>query len=264
MTDIPYEPFSLPGRLGVVVEPFDNPGFGYVETFPEICHGGHIRPSVVMLLVDMVAGLLDEISDPNAWHFTTDFGLRMFDGPPAARIEAHANRLRLGKSSSIVEVDLRDGAGESVGYSQIGFARKELRPGDPPKPQIGSGNRTFRRENLDRPLLEAAGIWTADPAAGHAEVELVDALRQPAGLMQGGMVALMLEVGALTLAEHRSGTAMRVVDLDLRYLAGAKVGPMWTKSRWLGNPDSGWILVELHDRGVDDRLTTTAVARVRP
>lgn len=263
MTDIPYEPFSLPARLGVVFDPVENPGFGYVDVFPEISHGGHIRASVVMLLVDMVAGVLDEIDDPEAWHFTTDFNLRMFDGPPPERVEARTTRLRLGTTSSIVEADLTDGAGRPVGYSQIGFARKALRPGDPPKPDIGSGNRTFRRENIERPLLEAAGVWIPDAAAGHAEVELLDALRQPAGLMQGGMVAMMLEAGAIAIAEHDMGTTMRVVDFDLRYLAGAKVGPMWTSARWLGTPESGWINVELRDRGMDDRLTTTAMARVR-
>jgi acyl-coenzyme A thioesterase PaaI-like protein len=264
MTDIPYEPFSLPGRLGIVVDPFDDPGFGYVDGFPEITHLGHIRPSVVMLLVDMVGGLLDEIADPHAWHFTTDFNLRMFDGPPAKRVEAHAQRLRLGKSSSVVEMDLTDGTDRSIGYSQIGFARKELRPEDPPKPALGSGDANFRRTNIDRPLLEAAGVLVPDAALGHAEVELADSLRQPAGLMQGGMVAMMLEVGAVALAEHDSGRPRRVVDLDLRYLAGAKVGPMWTQARWLGDPATGWIRVELRDRGVDDRITTTAMARVEP
>jgi hypothetical protein len=264
MTDIPYEPFSLPGRLGVVLDPFGNPGFGHVDVFPEICHAGHIRAAVVMLLVDMVAGLLDEVADPQAWHFTTDVNLRMFDGPPPQRVEARTARLRLGKASSIVEADLQDQTGRPVGYSQIGFARKPLRPEDPPKPEIGAGKLRFRRPNIERPLLEAAGVWVADPAAGHAEVELVDSLRQPAGLMQGGMVAMMLEAGALALAEHKSETPMRVVDLDLRYLAGAKVGPMWTSARWLGDPESGWIGVELRDRGKADRLTTTALARVRP
>ena len=263
MTDIPYEPYSLPGRLGVTLDPFENPGFGHIDVFPEICHAGYIRPSVLMLLVDMVAGLLDEVSDPDAWHFTTDFNLRIFDGPPVQRVEAHAQRLRLGRASSIVEVDLSDGAGRAIGYSQIGFARKELRPGDPPKPQISTDRPNFRRPNIDRPLFEAAGVCFENPEAGHAEVELLDSLLQPAGLMQGGMVAMMLEAGALALAEHHSDTPQRVVDFDLRYLAGAKVGPMWTTARWLGAPDSGRIRVELRDRGLDDRLTTTALARVR-
>jgi acyl-coenzyme A thioesterase PaaI-like protein len=263
MTDIPTQPLSLPARLGVVVEPREKPGFGYVESTPEICHCGHIRPSVIMLLVDMVAGLLDELSDPDAWHFTTDFNLRLFDGPPADRITARARRLRKGNSISVTEVDLEDQAGKLVGYSQIGFANKPRRPSDPEKPKLTIGPSSFRGPNIDQPLLEAAGIEVVDPAKGMVQVELVDSLRQPAGMMQGGMVALTLEAGALALAGHEAVEDVVIADMDLRYLLGGRHGPMWTRSRWLGPAGSSWILVELRDRGMDDRLTTTAMVRTR-
>ena len=63
---------------------------------------------------------------------------------------------------------------------------------------------------------------------------------------------------------------MIVTDLQIAYLALGRVGPVVTATRVLGTGPGGraGAVVELHDSGADDRLTTvvnvTAVPAARP
>ena len=60
------------------------------------------------------------------------------------------------------------------------------------------------------------------------------------------------------------GAPQIVTDLDLRYLAMGRVGPMEAEARWIGEPGGGSISVTLRDRGNEDRVTTAALARTAP
>lgn len=263
MSDIPAVAQSIPTRLGVTMDPIREPGSGRLDVFPHVCHRGQVRPSVLMLLVDMVAGLLDDVDDPEAWHFTTDFSMRTVPGPLPQVVIGEASRLRLGATMSITETRMVDQDGRLVAHSHIGFARKPLRPGDPPKPLVQDFRERVVPPPIDRPLVEAAGIEVVDAAHGRLTVDLTDDLKQPAGMMQGAMVALMGEVAAETLAEHHLGTPHVVADLDIRYLVGGRDGPMTTEAAWIGDPSTGWVDVRLRDEG-RDRLTTVFTVRVRP
>ncbi|MCB0993868.1 MAG: hypothetical protein KDB21_02170 [Acidimicrobiales bacterium] len=263
MSDIPVGLHSIPTRMGVRIDPFGEPGHARIDVFPEICHRGQIRPSALMLMVDMVAGLLDDVDDPEAWHFTTDFSMRTVPVPLPARVEADVTRLRLGSTMSVTETRIVDQDGRLVAHSHIGFARKVLRPGDPPKPSLKNLRDRVVPPDIDTPLVEATGIRVVDAATGHITVELTDDLRQPAGMMQGAMVSLMGEVAAETLADHDLGSPHVVADLDIRYLVGGRDGPMTATASWIGDPSTGWLDVRLFDEG-RDRLTTVFTVRVRP
>ena len=53
---------------------------------------------------------------------------------------------------------------------------------------------------LDRPLREEAGIVVLDPSAGALEMQVTPEFRNPAGTLQGAMVALFAEAAAEELA----------------------------------------------------------------
>jgi acyl-coenzyme A thioesterase PaaI-like protein len=99
-----------------------------------------------------------------------------------------------------------------------------------------------------------------DPQRGIVEVPLTWELRNPAGTLQGGMVALVAEVAAEELMSACFGIDAVVTDLDLRYLAQTGAGPVKSRCTMLGDGPDAPIQIELFDTS-DDRLTTLVYAR---
>ena len=76
------------------------------------------------------------------------------------------------------------------------------------------------------------------------------------------MVSLTAEVAAEALAEHHLGAPHRISAIDIRYLAMARVGPVRSVARWIGDADHGAVRVELRDAGADDRLTAAVLVQL--
>jgi acyl-coenzyme A thioesterase PaaI-like protein len=263
MTDLPLDHVhSLPGRLGALARVQDGELVLDLEPFAELLHHGVVRASVLSYLVDCVAGIpLD--SDPTAWTLTTDMTVRARPIPAPPKVIASFRPLREGKRSATGAVDLRTEQGEAVGTGAIGFTRVPRREGDPVKPDFTVADVVTHfgtAPNVDRPLRDAAGIEVLDAAAGAAQVELSDLLRNPAGTMQGAMVALLAEVAAEELSAARAGGPTFVTDLDLRYLTRTGAGPMRTRTEVVGDGPDAALVVELVDVSTDT-VTTLVHAR---
>ena len=145
----------------------------------------------------------------------------------------------------------------------IGFARVPRRDADPPKPPMPPERISAMfgaADVLTRPLREQVGLTVLDPRAGTVQMEVAPGLRNPAGTLQGAMVALVAEVAAEELASTRFDLPAVVVDLDLRYLAQTGAGPVRTRSELLGDGPQAPIRVEIFDIS-SDRLTTLVYAR---
>ena len=160
-------------------------------------------------------------------------------------------------------VDLVNEQDELVATGAIGFSKVQRRDGDPPKPPISLDRITEMFEGsstLTHPLREEAGIRVLDPMVGSVEMSLTPVVRNPAGTLQGAMVALLAEAAAEEMASARFDMPAVVTDLDLRYLAQTGAGPVRTHCRLLGdgpgapNPGRAFRRVE----GSDDD------ARLRP
>ncbi len=145
----------------------------------------------------------------------------------------------------------------------IGFARVQRREADPVKPP-SSGTRITTMfdgsSTLTRPLREEAGIAVLDPTAGALEMPVTPELRNPAGTLQGAMVALLAEAAAEEMASSRFDIPAVVTELDLRYLAQTGAGPVRSRCRLLGEGPDAPIEVELFDIS-RERLTTLVYAR---
>jgi acyl-coenzyme A thioesterase PaaI-like protein len=113
---------------------------------------------------------------------------------------------------------------------------------------------------LSRPLRDEAGIEVIDGAEGVVQVEVTPDLRNPAGTLQGAMVALLAEAAAEELISTRFERSAVVTDLDLRYLRMAQVGPVRTRTRLLGTEPESAVQVELIDTSTD-QITTLVYAR---
>lgn len=252
---------AIASRFGIDIEHDDELSARFVPR-PELLHHGMLRPTVVVLMVDMLAGMSAEANVGGDWVFTTDLSARMPRTDVPELVTGSVAPLRIGRGSLTNEMFL-SADGSEYAYGQAEFIRLPRRHGDPEKPHLNiTEPRVF--EPLDVPLVTAAGVEVTDAADGRVSVELIDELRNPAGAMQGAMVSLTAEIAAEALAETHLGVPVRITDIDLRYLAMARVGPMVAHARWIGEPTFGAIRVELRDQGADNRLTTAVLVRVAP
>jgi acyl-coenzyme A thioesterase PaaI-like protein len=262
MTDIGGPPLSVPYRLGANAQFEDGQlTLGLVPS-PEMMHHGLLRASVLSYMIDVVAGITVD-DDSDLWTLTTDMTVRMRPQPPPARVLATNRVLRRGHRSSTCLVDVTGESGSPLGAGAIGFANIPRKSSDPVKPtfspevaaEIMSGT-----ASLSQPLRDEAGIKVVDPGEGVVEVAITPELLNPAGTLQGAMVALVAEAAAEDFLEHRFGTAVVVTDLDLRYLARTHEGPVRSRCRILGTDSGSPVQVELTDTSTD-QLTTLVYAR---
>ena len=262
MTDISDPGTSVPSRLGVGAR-FENDTL-LLELTPqeETMHHGIVRASVLSFVVDVVAGVpLDQ--DPTMWTLTSDMSVRMRPIPAPGRIDATGTIVRQGKRSVTSTVELTAEDGSPVATGAIGFAKVPRKATDPPKPNVPLGQTPviFRDPStITRPLREEAGIQVLDAAEGIVSVEVTPDLRNPAGTLQGAMVALLAEAAAEDLVEARFGSPFVVTDLDIRYLRKTEVGPVRTRSRLLGVGPDAPLEIVLIDTSTD-AITTLVYAR---
>jgi acyl-coenzyme A thioesterase PaaI-like protein len=251
------------GIAGVVAD--DRLQSVFLEPYPQLCAHGIVRISVWVLMADIMGGWEAEHSAGTDWTFTTDLSVRAPVLRVPVRVDGTAAALRAGKGNVSAEVEMRDESGALFAYSHVGFIRMKRRPEDPPKPDMASSAKNWGQRTLLTSLLaEAAGAQVIDPATGHVEVALDDSLRNPAGAMQGAMVALVGELAAEEIATHHLRRQHVVTDIDVRYLAMGRVGPVYSAASFIGPPEQGSIRIELRDRGNGDRLTAAVLARVAP
>lgn len=259
MTDLSGPGMQVPSRLGTSAR-FED-GTLIIELRPqsETMHHGIIRASVLAFVIDVAAGIpLDQ--DGSVWTLTSDMTVRMRPVPAPLRIDATATILRQGKRSATSLVELISDEGAPIATGAIGFVKVPRRENDPPKPNVPVGQIPVIFRNaatLSRPLREEAGIEVLDAAEGAVQVEVTPALRNPAGTLQGAMVALLAEAAAEDLMASRFGAPVVVTGLDIRYLRQAQVGPVRTRSIPLGTGPDAPVQVELIDTSTD--LITTLV-----
>ena len=257
--------WSIPSRLGTSAELRDGIMHGDIRSLPATSVHGAIRVSAVVFLVDAVAGIAVD-TDPEMWSFTSDLSVRLPAVAAPERILGWADVRRAGRRSATVAVPLTLPSGEDLGLGLVGFARLPRRDTDPPKPDIdrmGLAEVWSRVTPLDVPLREAAGVRVLDAATGEVELALAPGLLNPAGALQGAMVALVAEVAAEELTSAALGSPQVVTDIDVRYLSQARQGPIRSRARLIGPPTDGSVVVDLVDVTLD-RVVTTVTLRTHP
>lgn len=264
MSDIPADVHSVPWRLGVSAAMRDGRLELVMDPYPSLLHHGVVRMSALSFLVDVVAGIVVD-TDPDQWLLTTDMTIRSVATPPTGPLIASTDVLRLGRRSSVSDVEITSG-GRTQAIGAIGFARVPRRPTDPPKPAVNPEDAVELFDDsvrLDGPLREEARIEVLDAAAGIVQVQVTPAVRNPAGTLHGAMVALVAEAAVEDLLEARWGRPVAVVDMDLRYLRTAHDGPVRSSCRWIGTEPEGSVEVRLTDMSTGELTTlvhTRAVA----
>ena len=232
-----------------------------VEPYPEICRGGVLRATIVASAIDLVGGFTTRALAGVDATFTADLSLRIPTPGCPARLVAHAETLRAGRRLVTTGVRLEDDTGATFAEGVTTFTRIARDPSEVADPAALATPDTIPRHPLEAPLEQVVGIERQPDAPGRVRVPLRDALRNPEGIMQGALVALLIEEAALDLAHPAIGDAA-ITSLDLRYLAAATDGPIVGQATRVGSAEASMIRVELRDAGRDDRLTATAFVRV--
>lgn len=261
MTDLPSDLMSVPARLGASARlEGDELRIDLVRQDATL-RLGVLRASVLSFAIDAVAGIVVD-QDPESWSFTTDMTVRAAPVAAPEVVTASTTVLREGGRSVTCSVQLRADDGRPVGAGAIGFARVPRRPDDPPKPHLTPQDAPLVFRDLGElamPLRDEAGVVVVDAAGGHVEMAVEPRLCNPAGTLQGAMVALLAEVAAEELVSERAGSPAVVTDLDLRYLAKATGGRLHTRSTALGDGPTPPVQIEL----VDEADTVTALVFAR-
>ncbi len=254
MTDLSSARGSVPSRLGVSTRLEAGELVLELRPQPETVHHGMVRASVLAFVIDVAAGIpLDQ--DPDVWTLTTDMSVRMRVVPAPAYVEARNLILRQGSRSATCLVELTTDEGQPFATGAIGFLKVRRREDDLPKPNVPLGEipLMFRdAARLTRPLREEAGIEVVDAADGVVEVEVTPELQNPAGTLQGAMVALVAEAAAEDMLVTRFGVPVVVTSLDIRYLRRTEAGPVRTRSRLLGSGIDAPVQIELVDTSTDE------------
>lgn len=230
----------------------------------ELLVHGCVRISALVLMVDMGGGLHAHRAAHPDWTFTNDLSVRIAARPAPSRILARTRVLRAGRGTMMTEVELQ-GDDDHFGLAYAGFNRQARRVGDHPNPDIDEAARRWGRYTpLDAPLFDTVGVQIVDAAHGRVEVAMRDDLRNPAGALQGAMISIVGEAAAEALLQHHGLARPIITDIDIRYLAMGRVGPIHSRARLLGTTPTDAIAVELYDRGNDDRIISTQLLRGTP
>lgn len=219
----------------------------WVLPHPEICSHGIIRGAVLVMMVDVGAGFVAEQCSGDDWSFTVDIGIRR-QPTVAERIDGVPVVQRAGRTVSI-DVPMTDHQGRATASGVATFIRLPRRAHDPARPDFPPDS-VLQWAPADAPLEE---LLDATSTSNGLAVELRPDLLNPAGILQGGVTALLAELAAQRQLETAGGRNLVVTGFDVRYITMGRVGPFEAVVEPIG-PDMA--AVRVVDRGADDAVVT--------
>ncbi len=217
-------------------------------------HGG-VRAGALLTMLDNVGGLCGGLAAlPDGWVVSTNLAARTFRTAHTGPLRIDAEVLRRGRNNVVTGVRIRDeGAGDALVTDGVLTSAILIPENGPPqwsRPLVLTPGEV-PAEPLP-PISEWLDVQTVDPTT--LEIALAEPLRNPWGILHGGVVASLVDLAA----EH--ATHGVVTDVVLHFLAPNRVGPVRAEVRVLGSRADGTICrVEVRDVGAN-RVTAVAVA----
>lgn len=221
-------------------------------------------PGVAALLTfaDVLIGQLASLRTALRISVTSDLWVRVLRPvPDDGQIQMTAELLNSGRTMTVGETQFFSTSGDLLAMSAGTFLASP-RPVD--EVSDGFSDRVWRPdpEAVAPTLVEQVGLRVLAP--GQAEIVLRPDLVNATESLQGGLVALLGEVAAVSAATEATGRPHVVHDLQVRYLAAARIGPFRTSVALHGDGPSPLVRVEVRDPGRDNRLASLMMADTRP
>ena len=216
---------------------------------------GGVRTGALLTMLDNVGGLAGGLAAlPDGWVVSTNLAARVVALAHTGPLRIDASLLRRGRNNVVTSVKIRDeGARDALVASGVLTSAILVPENGPPQ--------------WDRPLVLDPGPeperalppipeWLAVRPAGDraVEIDLAAELRNPWGILHGGVVAALVDLAA----EHATGGGW-TTDGVLHFLAPNRVGPVRAEARVLGRRADGDVLrIEVRDVGAQ-RSTAVAI-----
>ena len=234
---------------------------GHAEVAPHLLGpAGGVRTGALLTMLDNVGGLGGGLAAlPDGWVVSTNLAARVAALAHVGPLRLDARLLRRGRNNVVTSVQIRDeGARDTLVASGILTSAILVPENGPPK--------WARPLVLDSTVgrasdLPAIAEWLGVRGVGdHAvEIDLADELRNPWGILHGGVVATLVDLAA----EHATDGGY-TTDVVLHFLAPNREGPVRATARPLGRRSDGTVLrVEVTDEGAD-RTTALAIVTSAP
>lgn len=236
---------------------------GHAPVSRHLCGAdGAVRTGALLTFIDNVGGICGGLAAlPDGWVVSTNLAARVVGDARVGPVRIDASVLRRGRNSVVTAVQVRDeGAGEMLVADGVLTSAILVPENGPPQWErpvvLDAGAFDGDGTVTETPGLEDwLGVRTRNDAT--LEITLADELRNPWGILHGGVVASLVDL----TAAHATGG--RTTDVVLHFLAPNRVGPVRSTATVLGTRSDGHVCrVELRDMGVD-RVTAVAVATAR-
>jgi uncharacterized protein (TIGR00369 family) len=221
---------------------------------------GGVRTGALLTMLDNVGGLSGGLAAlPDGWVVSTNLAARVVGLAHVGPLRLDARLVRRGRNNVVTSVKIVDeGAYDVLVASGILTSAILVPENGPPKWTRPLVLDTTLGRAPDLPPIEE---WLGVRSVGdHAvEVDLADELRNPWGILHGGVVATLVDLAA----EHATGGGY-TTDVVLHFLAPNRVGPVRATARALGRRSDGTVLrVEVTDEGAA-RVTALAIVTSAP
>jgi uncharacterized protein (TIGR00369 family) len=241
----------------------DNTSCAWLPVVPEVCASdGSVRAGALATLVDVIGGGLAATAAQPDWIATADLTLHLVAAATHGTVEARARVVHAGRTTVVIEVTLHDHAGNDMGIATMSFARLPRRDENPDFTATrapGPSTMALPGSRLRAPLLEELEVRMIDAERGEIAAPIGEWSRNSLGSMQGGVVATLIDAAAEAASRAASGEALVVADIQLTYLALARVGPVRSRVEVLRRaPGHVETRVELIDEGTESRVTSIA------
>lgn len=239
----------------------DNTSRAWMPVVPELCTDhDHARVGALATLVDVIGGGLAANAAAPDWIATADLTIHLVGGAPAgSTVEARAAVQRKGRTTVVMDVQLVDDHERELGIATMSFSVLPRRDINPTMETMNRGPSTMAlpTSRLVAPIPDVLAVEVRNDAHGELDVPVTDWCRNSMGAMQGGVVAMVVELAAERALRRVSDPALVIADLELSYLGFGRVGPIRTHVDVLGADAAH---VELVDIGADPRRMTLARA----
>ncbi len=236
--------------LALALEPGGPPVTATAPVRPESFAPGttRVRASVLLAMVDIVAGQTPDGPGKPAVGATMDLRLVLLSSPPTTgHLHFRCEPLRVGRRFVVAETELfSDGSPLPFGRAVSTFAVLDLGAGMP----VGA-SRVVPVEGGSFDAFLGARVQDEHTLVLDSSPRLANG---PAGTLHGGVQALAAELAAERVVGGRD-RGLAVTDLDIRYLDRLRVGPLTASARQVPSQTGAPVaVVRLGDAGSGDRL----------
>jgi uncharacterized protein (TIGR00369 family) len=228
---------------------------------------GALRIGVVSYAVDVATGLAmgAAVLDRDRWVVTTDLDVHLSAPVTTGPLRVEAEVLRAGETTAVSSFVLHDeGVGRPVGGGTVTG-----------RPFPFEFDRTMLERRLGEPLDHGRGrppvgthlvrdLGLRIDEDGTVGIDVEDWLRNPWGILHGGVTACMIDVAGEATGAAALGRAVQPTGQMIRYLAPARVGPIVAVSSVSAvGGDQALMETRVVDEGAEGRLVAVGHVTVR-